>query len=128
MSPDTTAHHGGYDGHADAAGHGTLKDYLTGFILSVILTAIPFWLVMGNVFANSQVTALAIMAFAAVQILVHMVYFLHMNTRSEGGWTMLALMFTLVLVGIMLIGSLWVMYHLDTNMMPTTPHEIRNMP
>jgi cytochrome o ubiquinol oxidase operon protein cyoD len=37
-------------------------------------------------------------------------------------------MFTLVLVGIMLIGSLWVMYHLDTNMMPTTPHEIRNMP
>jgi cytochrome o ubiquinol oxidase operon protein cyoD len=128
MSPDTTAQHHGYGGHADAAGHGTLKGYLTGFGLSVILTAIPFWLVMGKVFADSRVTALTIMVFAVVQIIVHMVYFLHMNTRSEGGWTMLALIFTLVLVGITLSGSLWIMYELNTNMMPMAPHDMRNMP
>jgi cytochrome o ubiquinol oxidase operon protein cyoD len=57
-----------------------------------------------------------------------MVYFLHMNPKSEGGWNMLALIFTIVLVGITLSGSLWVMFHLNTNMMPVSPHEMRNMP
>ena len=47
-----------------------------------------------------------------------MIYFLHMNSRSENGWTMMALIFTIVLVAISLIGSLWVMYHMNLNMMP----------
>ena len=54
------------------------------------------------------------MGFAIVQIVVHMIYFLHMNTRSEGGWTMLALIFTIVLVVITLSGSIWVMNHLNS--------------
>jgi cytochrome o ubiquinol oxidase subunit IV len=41
-----------------------------------------------------------------------------MSPRSEGGWTMMALLFTVVLVVIALAGSLWVMYHLNVNMMP----------
>jgi cytochrome o ubiquinol oxidase operon protein cyoD len=41
-----------------------------------------------------------------------------MNSRSEGGWTMMALIFTTILVAIGLIGSLWVMYHMNVNMMP----------
>ena len=113
--------------HAEA-GHGTLQGYLTGFGLSVVLTAVPFLVVMHHVFANHIVTAALVMAFAVAQILVHMVYFLHMNTRSEGGWTLLALMFTMVLLGITLSGSIWVMYHLNTNMMPVTTHDMRNMP
>jgi len=47
-----------------------------------------------------------------------MIYFLHMNFRSQGGWNMLALIFTAVIVFITLAGSLWVMYHLNVNMMP----------
>jgi cytochrome o ubiquinol oxidase operon protein cyoD len=122
--------HGGGDHHAhgDEASHGTLKSYLTGFVLAVILTAIPFWIVIGKVFEKPGVTALVILALAVVQIVVHMVYFLHMNAKSEGGWTMLALIFTMVLVVITLSGSLWVMYHLNHNMMPATMHEMRNAP
>ena len=119
-------HKGGHDGHghdgghahSDHADHGSLKSYATGFVLAVILTVIPFWLVMGKVFSNSSTAALVVLGFAAVQIVVHMVYFLHMNTKSEGGWTALALIFTVMLVVIMLSGSIWVMYHLDHNMMP----------
>ena len=106
----------------------TLREYVTGFVLSVILTAIPFWIVMTKAIASSGITALVILGFAAVQIVVHMVYFLHMNTKSQGGWTMLALIFTLVLVVITLSGSLWVMYHLKENMMPASPQQMRNMP
>ena len=109
--------------------HASVNGYLTGFCLSVVLTAIPFWLVMGKILPTSGITALVILGFAMVQIVVHMVYFLHMNTRVEGGWSMLALLFTAVLVLIMLSGSIWVMYHLNTNMMPVHDMtQMRNMP
>ncbi|WP_418117608.1 cytochrome o ubiquinol oxidase subunit IV [Variovorax sp. 375MFSha3.1] len=140
MSAHTeTAGHGahGHNDHGHDHGHGhddgpvshsTFKGYMTGFVLAVILTAIPFWLVMGKVFDKPNTTALVILAFAVVQIVVHMVYFLHMDAKSEGGWNMLALIFTLVLVVITLAGSLWVMYHMNTNMMPHSVHDMKNMP
>jgi cytochrome o ubiquinol oxidase operon protein cyoD len=108
--------------------HLSLRGYLTGFVAAVILTAIPFWLVMGKAFSSSTVTSAVILAFAAVQVVVHMVYFLHMNARSEGGWNLLALLFTVMLVVIALSGSLWVMYHLNHNMMPASMQNMPNMP
>jgi cytochrome o ubiquinol oxidase subunit IV len=110
--------HGGHAGAHGAHAHGSLRSYLTGFGLSVLLTAVPFALVMTGMLSHKEATAIAIAAFAAAQIVVHMVYFLHMNTRSEGGWTLMALIFTLILVVIALAGSTWVMYHLNANMMP----------
>jgi cytochrome o ubiquinol oxidase operon protein cyoD len=115
-------------GHGEGEAHGSLKGYMTGFLLSVVLTAIPFWLVMAGPLQDKQLTIIIIIAFAIVQILVHMIYFLHMNTSSEGGWNMLALIFTVVLVVITLSGSLWVMYHMNANMMPLSVHDMRNMP
>ena len=110
--------HAAPHGHDDEESHGSRKGYWIGFALSVVLTAIPFWLVMTRPLSD-QAIALVIMAFAAVQIVVHMIFFLHMNRRAEGGWSMMALMFTVVVVGISLSGSLWVMYHMNDNMMPT---------
>jgi cytochrome o ubiquinol oxidase subunit IV len=113
-------------GHGHGSGHGSLRSYLIGFGLSVVLTAIPFWLVMSGVLDSRQATAFTIMVFAAAQIVVHMIFFLHMSARSENGWTMMALIFTLVIVVITLSGSLWVMYHLNVNMMPG--HAMSQMP
>lgn len=115
--------HLGHEGH----NHGSFKSYLIGFVLSVILTAIPFALVMTGVLPT-QATALIVMGFAVVQIVVHMFFFLHMNSQSEEGWNMLALIFTLVVVGITIAGSLWVMYHLNANMMPLMLHDMRSVP
>lgn len=132
MSTDieNAGHHdaGHHDEHSDGASHSTLKGYMTGFVLAVILTAIPFWIVMSGGVGDSNTTALVIMGLAVVQIVVHMIYFLHMNTKSEGGWTILALIFTIVIVVIALSGSIWVMYHLNHNMMPTMMHDMKNMP
>ena len=126
------AGHHGHDDHDHDDDHGhapsTLKGYVIGFVLSVILTAIPFWLVMTKFFDSTQVTSFVVLGFAAVQIVVHMVYFLHMNTRSEGGWNLIALIFTIVVVVITLSGSIWVMYHMNTNMMPVNAHDMKNMP
>ena len=114
-------------GHAQIPGpdlhehQGSLRGYLTGFLLAAILTVIAFWLVMGHVFASRELTIFTVLALAAVQIVVHMVYFLHLDTRSEDGWNMLALIFTVVLVGIVLGASIWVMYNENANMMPMSP-------
>jgi cytochrome o ubiquinol oxidase operon protein cyoD len=106
----------------DASGlhlnHGSLRGYLTGFVLAAILTIIPFWLVMGHVLDNRWLTISIVLALAVVQILVHIVYFLHLDTRSEGGWNMMAFIFTAVLVVIVLGASIWVMYTENANMMP----------
>ena len=120
------AHHS--HGHGHEAGHGSFRGYMTGFVLSVILTAIPFWLGMTGALDRKLLTAVIVMGIGVVQIVVHMVYFLHMNPRSEGGWTMMALIFTLIIVGIAIAGSLWVMHHLNANMMPMTHEMMKNMP
>ena len=120
-------HHGGDEHHDDGIGHVSLKGYAIGFVLAVILTAVPFALVMSGGLKDPSATAFVILGFAAVQIVVHMVYFLHMNAKSEGGWNMLALIFTAVLVLITLSGSIWVMYHLNHNMMPALM-DPRNLP
>ena len=123
MSAHNHDHHGHDDhghGHDDVP-HGSLKDYAIGFVLSVILTAIPFWLVMAKVIADRNTAVLVLGAFAVVQILVHMVYFLHMNGKVEGGWTLLSTIFTVVFVAIAISGTLWVMFHMNANMMPDHP-------
>ncbi|MBR0739762.1 cytochrome o ubiquinol oxidase subunit IV [Bradyrhizobium liaoningense] len=125
MNTDTHAAHADDHHHGDSHAHGTFSTYVLGFVLSVVLTAIPFWLVMSGTLPSKQITALVIMAFAVVQIVVHMIYFLHMNTTSENGWSMMALIFTIVMVVIALSGSLWVMNHLNTNMMPM--HQMSGM-
>ena len=126
MSAVATSHEH-HDEHEDVGYHATVKGYVVGFLLSVVLTAIPFWLVMAKVLPPG-ITGAVVLVFAAVQMVVHMVYFLHLNAKVEGGWSLLALAFTGVLVAIVLAGSIWVMYHLNTNMMPVDPQTMRHMP
>ena len=119
----THAHdaHGHDDHHHDAGPHITFSGYMTGFVLSIILTAIPFWLVMAKVIADRNTAVLVLGGFAVIQILVHMVFFLHMNGKIEGGWTLLSTIFTVVFVAIAIAGTLWVMFHMNANMMPEHP-------
>ena len=128
MDAHASTHEDAHGGHHSGLPHFVRKDYVVGFLLAAVLTAIPFWLVMGHPMPSPALTAMVVMGLAAVQVVVHMIYFLHMNSRSEGGWTMLALLFTVLIVGIVLIGSIWVMYHLDHNMMPMSPMDARQAP
>ena len=122
-----TAHeiHAGHIDHHEEHDdlHVTSGDYVKGFILAVILTVIPFWLVMGNVIQDRATAAMVLGIFAAVQVVVHMVYFLHMNGKLQGGWTMMSTIFAIVFVIITLAGTLWVMFHMNTNMMPHAHHQ-----
>ena len=89
-----------------------------GFLLAVILTLIPFGLVMADAFEDTVSTALIIMGLGVLQIIVHMVYFLQMNRRAERSWTLPALIVTVLLVAILLVGTLWGMPPLEGNAVP----------
>ena len=101
--------HGGAD-------HGSLKSYAVGFFLSVILTVIPFGLLMHPVFPKTMTLAIVV-AFAVVQISVHLVFFLHINRSSEQRWNIIAFAFTALIIAIVVGLSLWIMYNVHTNMM-----------
>lgn len=105
---DTTDHAG--------ASHGSLKSYLIGFVLSIILTVIPFAMVMSNTASHTLILT-TVVALAIVQIIVHLVYFLHMNSSSEKRWNLGAFLFTILVIAIIVVGSLWIMYNLNINMM-----------
>jgi cytochrome o ubiquinol oxidase operon protein cyoD len=121
------------DGHDHSHGvqlpHASFRGYMTGFVLSVILTAIPFWLVMADVMDSRNATIAVILALGSVQIVVHVVYFLHMDARAEAGWNLMSFLFTATLILVILVGSIWIMSHLHENTHPAPSLlETRNMP
>jgi cytochrome o ubiquinol oxidase operon protein cyoD len=96
--------------------HGSIGSYATGFILSVILTVAAFGLVMNGTLTGEN-ALLAIAGLAFVQIVVHLVFFLHMNTSSAQRWNVMAFGFTVLTAVILIVGSLWIMHNVSMHMM-----------
>ncbi len=95
---------------------GSLQSNLTGFILSLILTAIPFVLVMSGA-VPAPATLAGIFSAGLVQILVHLHYFLHLDTSSAARWNVLAMIFTFLIMVLFVVGTLWIMSSLNYRMM-----------
>lgn len=108
--------------HHDTHAHGTMGQLMTGLALAAILTIIPFVLVMSKVSMDRTMLIGIIMVLAAVQIVVHLVYFLHVNRQSEQGWTVAATALAVIIVAIIMVGSLWVMHNMNVYMMPGLEH------
>ena len=103
--------------HLDTTGasRANFRSYATGFILSIVLTVISFALVMSGKFSRSAVL-FGIFCAAIVQILVHLHYFLHLDTSSAMRWNVLALVFALLIIILIVGGTIWIMYHLNYRM------------
>jgi len=94
------------------AGTGNIRSYTIGFTLSVVLTVIPFALVMHGTLSRPA-TIFAIFAAAIVQILVHLYYFLHMDASSRARWNVLALLFAVLIMVLIIGGTIWIMVNLN---------------
>lgn len=97
------------------AAHGSFKQYTVGFILSIILTIIPFGMVMSGMTGTMVLVAIAVTAIA--QVAVQLIYFLHLNGSEEQRWYTIAFIYTVLTIAILFIGSIWVMNYLHSNMM-----------
>ena len=105
-----------HDHNSAGAAHGNVKQYTIGFILSVLLTVIPFGMVMAGDFSRGLLVAV-IAITAVAQVLIQLVYFLHMNSSSEQRWNVIAFVYTILTIAILLVGSVWIMNYLHFNMM-----------
>jgi cytochrome o ubiquinol oxidase operon protein cyoD len=108
--------------HGTAAG---VRNYLIGLALAAGLTAASFWVASGTNLIYAPGVAMALAALAIGQMGVHLVFFLHITTGPDNTNNVLALAFGVLIVGIVIAGSLWIMYHLNINMM--VPSEMMDM-
>ncbi|MDB5187748.1 MAG: cytochrome o ubiquinol oxidase subunit [Candidatus Kaiserbacteria bacterium] len=93
------------------AAHGTLSSYIVGFVLSIILTLGAYMIVVNHMFSNA-VAAGVIILIAVTQQIVQLICFLHLSAKSHARWNIIAFIFTIVIILILLVGSLWVMNNL----------------
>ncbi len=101
---------------ADDIGHG-IRGYLIGLVLAAGLSAVSFYIARSTlVWAPSIPIALSVLAIA--QMGVHLVFFLHMTSGTDNVNNLLALAFGLLIVMLLVFGSLWIMGHMNHNMMP----------
>jgi cytochrome o ubiquinol oxidase operon protein cyoD len=105
------------EGSGGDAGFGPIKVYLLGLLLATGLTVASFWVAGSNFVWGPGIPA-ALIALAVAQIGVHLVFFLHITSGPENANNSLALAFGVLIVVLVIAGSIWIMGHLNANMMP----------
>jgi cytochrome o ubiquinol oxidase operon protein cyoD len=98
-----------------------LRAYLLGFGLAILLTATSFWTVSTTLLWRPGV-GVGLIVLAIAQMGVHLVFFLHITTAPDNTNNVLALAFGILIVFLVVAGSLWIMDHLNTRMMPPGRH------
>jgi cytochrome o ubiquinol oxidase operon protein cyoD len=98
--------------------HGSLQGYLVGYAAAAVLTVAAFAAARSGVLAPASVIA-AITVLAIGQMLVHLIFFLHISTSPHQRTNILAFAVAMLIVLLIVGGSLWIMSHLQSNMMPT---------
>jgi cytochrome o ubiquinol oxidase subunit IV len=106
------------------AGQASFLNYGIGYALAILLSAASFSCVMlGLVPQHDIVPALA--AAAVAQVIVHLIFFLHMANASTPRWNIIVFCFAIIVIGILIGGSVWIMASANGRMMP--PNDMMNM-
>jgi cytochrome o ubiquinol oxidase operon protein cyoD len=101
---------------AESSGHGSVRSYAIGFVLSIALTLEAFILVLNHSFSHPAVLVL-ILIMAIVQMLVQLFFFLHLDRAAKAPWNILVLICMGIVISIVVFGSLWIMQNLNYHMM-----------
>jgi cytochrome o ubiquinol oxidase subunit IV len=102
------------------ANHGSLKSYIIGFALSIVLTFLSFGCVMSGAVPHNLVMP-GIMVLCVAQVLVQLMFFLHLSAKPGQRDNLSIGVFTVLIIAIVVVGSLWVMHNMNLYMMhPTT--------
>jgi cytochrome o ubiquinol oxidase operon protein cyoD len=94
--------------------------YIVGFVLSVVSTLLAYLLVVNHVWPMSMLIII-IAVLAVVQLVVQLIFFLHLGDEKGPRWKLVTIVFAIIVVGILVVGSLWIMDNLNYNMMQFTP-------
>ncbi len=95
--------------------HGTLASYVIGFALSLVFTLIPYYMVVNKSLTGNALLA-TIIGFAVIQLVIQVVFFLHLGREKKPRWNLLFLISTIGIILLVVVGSIWIMSHLYHNM------------
>ncbi len=101
---------------------GTYRAYITGFGLSLLLTAAAFGAVWAHMYQGLLGTGLLVavlVVLAAAQLMVQLLFFLHLGEETSPRWNLVSLLFAALVLLIIVGGSLWIMKNLDYHMTPS---------
>jgi cytochrome o ubiquinol oxidase operon protein cyoD len=91
--------------------------YVIGLGLALLLTGVSFWVASTSVLWGPGV-AVGLVVLAIAQMGVHLVFFLHITSGPDNTNNVLALAFGVLIVFLVMIGTIWIMGHMNANMMP----------
>ena len=94
-----------------------ISGYVIGLVLALGLTAASFWLIKNHLIYGPGIP-MAIITLAIAQMGIHLVFFLHLSTGPDNINNVMALAFGILIVCLVIFGSMWIMGHLNHNMMP----------
>lgn len=97
--------------------HGSYRSNTTGFIISLLLTVASFGMVLISKFPTS-LTLTIIVTLAVLQIIAQMHFFLHLDISPAQRWNVMILLYTLIIIVFVVLGTLWIMYNANIRMMP----------
>ncbi|CDZ79620.1 Cytochrome o ubiquinol oxidase protein CyoD [Candidatus Rubidus massiliensis] len=96
----------------------TLRAYIIGFILSLLLTLASYYLVTEKLL-NGWTLIHVLIGLSCIQAFIQLVCFLHLGLESQPSWNLLSFLFMLLVLVILVFGSLWIMHNLNERVMPT---------
>jgi cytochrome o ubiquinol oxidase subunit IV len=97
-----------------------IRSYIIGFVLSLLLTIIPYLIVTKHMLGEKSLLW-AVTVFGVAQLLVQVLFFLHLPAKVKPYWDLIVFFFTLLIVAFLVVGTLWIMFHLNYNMMGASP-------
>lgn len=100
-----------------------INSYTVGFILAIVLTLTAFSLTLAHSYALPAALPThwlipAILTLAMAQLVVQLVFFLHFGQGKESQWSAVLFCFTFFGILVVVLASVWIMYHLNYNMTP----------
>ena len=97
----------------------TLSSRVIGFVASLILTGGAFLIVLNHQFFHLDVNMAinVILGLALLQFVVQSIFFLNLLSEKAPRWNLVVFASTLSVLIIIIAGSIWIMHHLNDNMM-----------
>lgn len=97
---------------------GSILTYTAGFVISLCLTLVAYFLVRKHVNAHHLIFTdrfllVSTLALAITQLFVQLIFFFHLDRESKPWWNNTALAFALLVVITIVAGSMWIMANLD---------------
>lgn len=96
---------------------GALVSYVIGFVLSLLFTFIPYYLVVNQTISGTALLA-AILGFAVLQMIIQVTFFLHLGRGPKPNWNFFFFISTIGIILIVVGGSIMIISNLHYNMSP----------